>query len=112
MRSGPSLDAFFRRTGYPRAPRYYVIKWLTDWVRELGFDGYRIDTAKHFEAAVSAELKREAEQAFADWKRAHPAQVLDSLPFYMVGEVYGWEPSQGRAYDFGDRTRGLLRQRV
>jgi alpha-amylase len=73
-------------------------------VRELGFDGYRIDTAKHFEEAVSAELKREAESAFADWKRAHPAQVLDGLPFYMMGEVYGWEPSQGRAYDFGDRA--------
>src|SRR5690606_30023723 len=29
-----SLDAFFTRTRYPRAPRYYVIKWLTDWVRE------------------------------------------------------------------------------
>jgi alpha-amylase len=99
-----SLDAFFRRTGYPRAPRYYVIKWLTDWVRELGFDGYRVDTAKHFEAAVSAELKKEADLAFGDWKRAHPAQVLDGLPFYMVGEVYGWEPGQGRAYDFGDRT--------
>ena len=47
------LDAFFRRTEYPRAPRYYVIKWLTDWVREFGFDGYRMDTAKHFgEAGV------------------------------------------------------------
>jgi alpha-amylase len=99
-----SLDAFFRRTGYPRAPRYYIIKWLTDWVRELGFDGYRLDTAKHFEVAVSAELKREAERAFGDWKRAHPTQVLDGLPFYLVGEVYGWEPSQGRAYSFGDRT--------
>jgi len=99
-----SLDGFFRRTGYPRAPRYYIIKWLTDWVRELGFDGYRLDTAKHFEAAVSAELKREAERALGDWKRAHPAQVLDDLPFYMVGEVYGWEPSQGRDYNFGDRT--------
>ncbi len=98
------LDAFFRRTGYPRAPRYYLIKWLTDWVRELGFDGYRVDTAKHFEPAVSAELKREAGEALADWRRRHPAQVLDSLPFYMVGEVYGWEPSQGRNYHFGDRT--------
>jgi alpha-amylase len=99
-----SLDAFFQRTGYPRAPRYYVIKWLTDWVRELGFDGYRVDTAKHFEPGVSAELKREAEQAFGDWKQAHPTQAVDGLPFYMVGEVYGWEPGQGRAYDFGDRT--------
>ncbi len=98
------LDAFFARTGYPRAPRYYLIKWLTDWVREFGFDGYRMDTAKHFGEAVSAELKREAVRAFADWKRAHADQVLDSLPFYMLGEVYGYEPSQGRAYNFGDRA--------
>ena len=98
-----SLDAFFRRTGYPRAPRYYLIKWLTDWVREYGFDGYRLDTAKHFGEAVSAELKREASLAYEDWKRAHPTEVLDSLPFYMVGEVYGYGPGGGRDYDFGDR---------
>jgi len=98
------LNTFFRRTRYPRAPRYYLIKWLTDWVRELGFDGYRLDTAKHFEPAVSAELKREAEKALADWRRTHPAQLQDSIPFYMVGEVYGWEPSQGRNYNFGDRS--------
>jgi alpha-amylase len=97
------LETFFQRTGYPRAPRYYLIKWLTDWVRELGFDGYRIDTAKHFGETVSADLKREAEVALAEWRRAHPDQVADSLPFYMMGEVYGWEPSQGRAYDLGDR---------
>ena len=99
-----SLDAFFRRTGYPRAPRYYIIKWLTDWVREFGFDGYRIDTAKHFGEGVSAELKHEAVVAYGDWRRAHPAQVLDSLPFYMVGEVYGYQPGQGRNFNFGDRS--------
>ena len=99
-----SLDSFFSRTGYPRAPRYYIIKWLTDWVREFGFDGYRVDTAKHFGATVSAELRKEANRAFADWKRAHPKEVLDSLPFYMVGEVYGWAPEQGRTYAYGDST--------
>jgi len=98
------LDAFFARTGYPRAPRYYVMKWLTDWVREYGFDGYRVDTAKHFEEAVSTELKREAERALADWKRTHPDKVLDSLPFYMLGEVYNYDAGQGRGFDFGDRT--------
>ena len=98
------LEAFFRRTGYPRAPRYYLIKWLTDWVRDYGLDGYRVDTAKHFGEGVSAELKREAETALADWRRAHPAEVRDSLPFYMVGEVYGYDPTQGRRYSFGDRT--------
>jgi alpha-amylase len=97
------LDAFFERTGSPRAPRYYIIKWLTDWVREFGFDGYRVDTAKHFAEAVSAELKSEAALAFADWKRANPAKALDTLPFYMMGEVYGYELSQARTYDFGDR---------
>jgi alpha-amylase len=103
-RERASLDAFFRRTGYPRAPRYYIIKWLTDWVREYGIDGYRVDTAKHFGESVSAELKTEAQRAFVDWKRAHPAQVLDALPFYMVGEVYGWAPEQGREYSYGDRA--------
>jgi alpha-amylase len=103
-REQASLDSFFVRTGYPRAPRYYIIKWLTDWVRELGIDGYRVDTAKHFGETVSAELKAEAQRAFDDWKRAHPTQVLDGQPFYMVGEVYGWESSQGREYSFGDRT--------
>lgn len=103
-RERASLDAWFRHTGHPRAPRWYIIKWLTDWVREFGIDGYRVDTAKHFGESVSAELRLEADRAFADWKRAHRALVLDDLPFYMVGEVYGWDPGQGRSFDFGDRS--------
>lgn len=98
-----SLDAWFSRAGHPRTPANYIIKWLTDWVREYGFDGYRIDTAKHFEEAASAALKIEAAAAFDEWKKAHPAEVIDSLPFYTVGEVYGYDLSQGRNYDFGDR---------
>lgn len=103
------LDTFFARTGYPRAPRYYLIKWLTAWVRELGFDGYRVDTAKHFEEAVSAELKHEAELAFADWKRSHPAEVIDNLPFFMLGEVYNYDIASGQDFDFGDRTVDFFR---
>lgn len=102
-REQAELDTFFTRTGYPRAPRYYLIKWLTDWVREFGIDGYRVDTAKHFEESVSAELRKEADSAFTAWKRANPGKVLDQLPFYMVGEVYGWAEAQGRSYDYGDR---------
>lgn len=97
------LDAFFKRTGYPRAPRFYIIKWLTDYVRRHGIDGYRCDTAKHVEESVWAELLKEAEKAFADWKKANPAKVLDNNPFYMVGEVYGYNISGGRLFDFGDR---------
>ncbi len=96
------LDAFFQRTGYPRAPRFYIYKWLTDFVRAYGIDGYRCDTAKHLEENSWSELRREAERAFADWKKAHPAEVLDDTPFFMVGEVYGYSAA-GRPYDFGDR---------
>jgi alpha-amylase len=98
------LDAFFRRTGYPRAPRYYIIKWLTDWVRELGFDGYRVDTAKHIEEAVSAALRREADAALAEWRRSHRSPAPDNLGFYMMGEVYGYALGHGRSYSFGDRA--------
>ncbi|MBT8179338.1 MAG: alpha-amylase, partial [Eudoraea sp.] len=41
------LQLFFERTGYPRAPRFYIIKWLTDYVNDLGIDGFRVDTVKH-----------------------------------------------------------------
>ncbi len=97
------LDAFFKRTGYPRAPRYYIIKWLSDYVRKYGVDGYRCDTAKHIEESVWAELRKEADLAFAGWKKANPAEVLDNNEFYMVGEVYYYKISAGRMYDFGDR---------
>lgn len=95
------IEAFFERTGYPRAPRYFLIKWLADWVREYGFDGYRVDTAKHFEERVSAELRVEAEKAFEDWRAAHPDEALDALPFYMMGEVYNYNMQNGREFDFG-----------
>ena len=97
------LDAFFARTGYPRAPRFYIIKWLTDYVRKYGIDGYRIDTAKHTEESVWSELGKEARIAFADWKYAHPEQIMDQNEFYMVAEVYGYGISGGRLFGFGDR---------
>lgn len=96
------LDAFFKRTGYPRAPRFYIIKWLTDYIRKYGVDGYRCDTAKHIEESVWAELRKEADLAFADWKKANPGKVLDNNEFYMTGEVSGYNLSAGRLYDFGD----------
>lgn len=101
------LDAFFQRTGHPRAPRYYIIKWLTDWVREYGVDGFRVDTAKHVDPQVWAELKAEAEHAHAEWTARNPNALAERQPFYMVGEVFNFGVSNfqkavGRAYDFGD----------
>ena len=98
------LDEFFARTEYPRAPRFYIIKWLTDYVRELGIDGFRVDTAKHTEPSVWAELFKEAVLALEEWKNNHPAEKLDDLPFYMVGEVYGYAIQNGQDYNMGDTT--------
>ena len=98
------MDAWFARTGHPRAPRFYIIKWLTDWVREIGFDGYRVDTAKHFGPSVSDELKEEAVAAFADFRAAHPDEIPGDRPFFMLGEVYGYSPAGARLFRFGDEV--------
>jgi alpha-amylase len=97
------LDAFFSATGYPRTPRYYIIKWLTDFIRQYGIDAFRLDTVKHTEESVWADLWTEAVKAFAEWKELHPDQVMDENDFYMVGEVYNYGVSGGRWFDFGDR---------
>ncbi|WP_282161870.1 alpha-amylase family glycosyl hydrolase [Ulvibacterium marinum] len=97
------LQLFFERTGYPRAPRFYIIKWLTDYIHDLGIDGYRVDTVKHVNENAWADLYKEATHAFDTWKKKHPDDILDDAPFYMVGEVYNYGISGGREFDFGDR---------
>lgn len=95
------LDDFFKRTGYPRAPRYYLMKWHADWVRKYGFDGFRADTVKHTEPGVWKDLKKVASAAYEDWKRANPSKKLGDTPFYMTAEVYGYAIGHGHAYDLG-----------
>jgi alpha-amylase len=95
------LDEFFARTGYPRAPRYYVMKWQADWVRKYGFDGFRGDTVKHTEVGAWKDLKKVASEAYEDWKRANPAKRLGDLPFFMTAEVYGYSIGHGHKYDAG-----------
>jgi alpha-amylase len=95
------LDAFFKRTGYPRAPRYYLIKWHADWVRKYGFDGFRADTVKHVEASVWKDLKTVASSAYEDWKRANPKKKLGNDKFYMTAEVYNYALKHGQVFDLG-----------
>ncbi|PIA82319.1 alpha-amlyase [Gaetbulibacter sp. 4G1] len=97
------LDAFFKRTGYPRAPRFYIIKWLTDYITEFGIDGYRVDTVKHTEEYVWQEFKTECDYAFAAFKKNNPDKVLDDNKFYLVGEVYNYGINTGKYFDFGDK---------
>nr|WP_281500650.1 alpha-amylase family glycosyl hydrolase [Kordiimonas marina] len=104
------LDAFFKRTGLPRAPKNYFIKWLTDWVREYGIDGFRVDTAKHVDPEVWLALRGEATKALVDWKARHPQEKIDDKPFFMVGEVFDYglkgfrhDVPGSRDFDYGDR---------
>jgi alpha-amylase len=101
LREVKELDDFFRRTGYPRAPRYYLIKWHADWVRKYGFDGFRADTAKHTEARIWKELKQVAGAAHEEWKRANPAKRLGNDKFFMTAEVYNYAIKHGRKFDMG-----------
>lgn len=97
------LNAFFERTGYPRAPRFYIIKWLTDYITEFGIDGYRCDTVKHTEEFVWEEFKKECDYAFAQYKKNNSDKVLDDNDFYVVGEVYNYGISGGKYFNFGDK---------
>jgi alpha-amylase len=103
------LDDFFKRTGYPRAPRYYLMKWHADWVRKYGFDGFRGDTVKHTEPGVWKDLKKVASQAYEDWKRT-PAgkqgvEKIGNRPFFMVAEAFGHPISDGRQFAYDDGTK-------
>ncbi|TDE00863.1 alpha-amylase family glycosyl hydrolase [Flavobacterium hiemivividum] len=97
------LDSFFKRTGYPKTPRYYIIKWLTDYIADYGIDGYRADTVKHTEASVWADFKTQSDYAFALWKKNNPTKVLDNNPFFTIAEVYNYNISSGKNFDFGNK---------
>ncbi|MEL6536705.1 MAG: alpha-amylase family glycosyl hydrolase [Bacteroidota bacterium] len=101
------LDEFFAATGYPRAPKYYIIKWMIDYVKELGIDGFRIDTAKHTEASVWGALYREAVKALETWRANHPEAPSAQWDeeFYMVGEVYGYSIGHGLYYPYNDTAK-------
>lgn len=92
------LDAFFARTGWPRAPRYYLMKWHADWVRKFGVDGFRVDTAKHVEPAVWKQLKQVASGAYEDWKRLNPQKKPGDEKFFMTGEVYNYAIAHGTQF--------------
>ena len=97
------LDEFFKRTGHPRAPRFYIMKWLTDYITEFGIDGYRVDTVKHTEEFVWQEFREACDYAFAEFKKNNPDEVVDNTDFFLVGEVYNYGISGGQYFNFGDK---------
>lgn len=85
-----SLNKFFAKRNLSKTPRNYVIKWLTDYIREYGIDGFRCDTANQVDLDSWAALNKEARAAFDEYKAKNPSKVLDpNAKFWTVGESWG-----------------------
>lgn len=102
------LPPFYRHKPDTRAqeiagytPRDYLTHWLSQWVRDYGIDGFRVDTAKHVELAAWQQLKTQATAALAQWKQANPQKKIDDAPFWMTGEVWGHGVMQSDYYRHG-----------
>ena len=68
------LDEFFAKTGYPRAPKYYIMKWLADYITDFGIDGYRIDTVKHTNEDVWKDFQKICQESFDIYKKNNPSK--------------------------------------
>ncbi|WP_052282975.1 alpha-amylase [Kluyvera genomosp. 1] len=82
-------------------PRDYLTRWLSQWVRDYGIDGFRVDTAKHVEMAAWQQLKTQSIEALAEWKKANPQKALDDAPFWMTGEAWGHGVMESEYYRHG-----------
>ncbi|MFK7937496.1 MAG: alpha-amylase family glycosyl hydrolase, partial [Saprospiraceae bacterium] len=102
------LNTFFNGNNLPRTPANHIVKWLTDWVRDYGIDGFRIDTYKHVETSVWGTLKDEAQVAFNDWKAANPTKKLNDDDFWMVGELFGAGPGKNTDAINNGKTDALI----
>lgn len=84
------LDEFCQNYGMSKCVTTYLAKWLTDWVREYGVDGFRCDTAKHVNTAEWGKIKKAGVQALKEWRKNNPdkpgAQWTDD--FWMTGEAW------------------------
>ena len=99
--------------------RGYLVKWLTDWVREFGIDGFRCDTVKHVEPEAWAALKQEGVKALAEWKARNPSKKIDDAAFWMVGEYWGAGPEPHKMltsgfdaminFDFQEREKSFAK---
>ncbi|EPQ0971179.1 alpha-amylase [Citrobacter farmeri] len=102
------LPVFYQHKADTRAkaiegytPRDYLTHWLSQWVRDYGVDGFRVDTAKHVELSAWQQLKTQASTALVEWKKNNPDKALDDEPFWMTGEAWGHGVMQSDYYRHG-----------
>jgi alpha-amylase len=103
-----ALPTFLKRKQNTRAKelpaasvRDYLVTWLTQWVRDLGIDGFRCDSARHVELDAWLALKTTASQRLREYKAAHPCDKIDDAPFWMLGEAWGHGINRSDYFDFG-----------
>ena len=88
------------RTDMNVAPADYQVAWLSAWVREVGIDGFRCDTAKHVEPFRWGQLKDACTAALEAWRNDSSKSKLYNgkdtgaadwdEAFWMTGECFGW----------------------
>ncbi len=93
--STPDID-------YPKAAvREHITGWLAAWVRDIGIDGFRLDTVKNLDPVTMRLLKTRAAAALRAWKNDHPLESLDSSEFWMMGEVFDHGVYRSEYFDAG-----------
>ena len=94
------------RTDMKVAPADYQVAWLSAWVREVGIDGFRCDTAKHVEPFRWGQLKKACTAALEAWRSDSTKSKLYNgvdtgaadwdESFWMTGECFGWTSTEGQ----------------
>lgn len=97
------LNTFFAKYKLPKAPKYYIMKWLSDYIRDYGIDAYRVDTVKHTEEDVWKVFAVICKDALNEYKAKNPNQVLDNNEFFLLGEVYNYTINEGQNFSFPDK---------
>ena len=92
-------EALAERRAIAVSPAVYLVKWVADLVREFGFDGIRLDTAKHIEPATLQLLASETKRARADWLQSNPGAPGGAL--WMLAEVFGHGFQRSSYFDDG-----------
>lgn len=98
------------RTDMNVAPADYQVAWLSAWVREVGIDGFRCDTAKHVEPFRWGQLKDACTAALEAWRNDSTKSKLYNgvdtgaadwdEAFWMTGECFGWTAIGGSGGDY------------
>lgn len=94
------------RTDMKVAPADYQVAWLSAWVREVGIDGFRCDTAKHVEPFRWGQLKDACTAALEAWRNdSSKSKLYNGVDtgaadwdesFWMTGECFGWTATEGQ----------------